>query len=216
MMNNAAGDTTASRQMAANDIAQDNNRVISNTRMQTDDRARISALVDSELDIPEAEQALDRLLVDAELRAVWEQYQLVGDGLRSDELIGEIDARRSAARFAELLAAEPTVLAPRRRQRRPAWQRYALPGVSVAAALMMVTWVAALQFGGQSGAVLQANAASPTSATVSAVASVAPVDQAKLNEYLGAHHQASSASWRDPSMVRAVGLSGVGVVGANR
>ena len=70
-------------------------------------REQISALMDSELDEPRA-RALCAQLKSEETSDCWAAYHLIGDALRNECLA----QRGFAQRFAERLAAEPTVLAP--------------------------------------------------------------------------------------------------------
>lgn len=69
-------------------------------------KERISELMDGELDPLQADLLLRRF-ENAESRATWSTYHLIGDTLRGD--IGCDVARRVAARLVD----EPTVLAPR-------------------------------------------------------------------------------------------------------
>jgi len=71
---------------------------------------RISSLMDGELDVRQSEQQFARLQNDAEARACWETFHLIGDALRGDCVV----SRQFSARLHERLAGEPTVLAPRR------------------------------------------------------------------------------------------------------
>ncbi len=84
---------------------------------ETTDRAaareQLSALIDGELGETESAQACLLWRGDAETRASWHAYQLIGDVLRSDDLGST--ARHDAAFLAALrgrLAHEPVVLAP--------------------------------------------------------------------------------------------------------
>ena len=77
-----------------------------------DRRALLSALADGEADAAQAGCALWR--DDAEARATWHTYHLIGDVLRSDDLAAQ-PARDAAflAALRERLAAEPTVCSTR-------------------------------------------------------------------------------------------------------
>ena len=70
-------------------------------------REQISALMDGELDEARA-QALCAQMKNDESSECWAAYHMIGDALRSECLAQTGFARR----FAERLAAEPTVLAP--------------------------------------------------------------------------------------------------------
>src|SRR3972149_2926420 len=69
---------------------------------------RISMLMDGEADESDLARNLVLLRSDAQLRRSWDTYHLIGDALR-----GHVEPAL-AARVSERLAAEPTVLAPRR------------------------------------------------------------------------------------------------------
>jgi sigma-E factor negative regulatory protein RseA len=76
-------------------------------------RADLSALMDGQSPGGEMQRCSDAWRTDADTRATWHAYHLIGDVLRSDELAGS--ATRDAALLAVLrrrLADEPTVLAP--------------------------------------------------------------------------------------------------------
>jgi len=104
------------------------------------DIEHLSALIDGELDAHEAAAVLDALCRDAELQRRWSDLQLVGDALRSTEVAAcHVDG--FCDRVRKSLASEPTVLAPRRLAR-PAWRRYALPGLAVAASVAALAFVA--------------------------------------------------------------------------
>ena len=71
-------------------------------------KTKISALVDGELDSRELDTVVAALDRDEASRETWRLYHLLSDAMREPSL-------RSAdfsTRFAEKLAAEPTVLAP--------------------------------------------------------------------------------------------------------
>jgi sigma-E factor negative regulatory protein RseA len=83
------------------------------SEMQTTSAEELSALVDGELHADAVAAACGRWRNDAESRATWHAYQLIGDVLRSEDLAS--DAARDAAFLSALrgrLASEPVVLAP--------------------------------------------------------------------------------------------------------
>src|SRR5258706_16328816 len=83
-------------------------------------KAKISELMDGELEWREADGPLDTLRSEGEARDTWRRYHLIGDAMRDSRQLSTGFAARVAAKLAE----EPTVLAPRARpileQRR--WQ----------------------------------------------------------------------------------------------
>lgn len=100
-------------------------------------KTKISALVDGELESREMDQLIDALEREDASRETWRLYHLLSDALRDTSL-------RSAgfsARFAEKLAAEPTVLAPGRLPaERGRWM--ALSAAASLAAVALVGWLA--------------------------------------------------------------------------
>ena len=104
------------------------------------DFEHLSSLIDGELDAQEAAAVLDALCRDPELQRRWSELQLVGDALRSAE-VAACHEDGFCERVRNALATEPTVLAPRR-PARPAWRRYSLPGLAVAASVAAVAFVA--------------------------------------------------------------------------
>ncbi|MGE0859120.1 MAG: sigma-E factor negative regulatory protein [Gammaproteobacteria bacterium] len=97
---------------------------------------QISALVDDALPPDETASAVDRLLGDAQARAAWSRYHLMGAALRESVDDGGL-ARRDAPRSATVVPFQrPAPAAPRR----PAWL-----GLAAAAALgALVLAVAAI------------------------------------------------------------------------
>jgi sigma-E factor negative regulatory protein RseA len=182
---------------------------------------RISAALDGELPEGGGHAAHARVsyrlaqflsTLDADGRALWTDYHLIGDVLRSDELAG--DAAMSAAfvaRFSARLAEEPHVLAPsalRTSMRRTlALRRRMLPVFAVAAAAATLSWVVVPQLQGLGGADTPAQVASVSSPGVEAMQRVALastpmnggvpqniqeaniVRDADLDQYLAAHQQ---------------------------
>jgi sigma-E factor negative regulatory protein RseA len=102
-------------------------------------KARISQLMDGELERREASGPLDALRTDDEARATWRSYHLIGDAMRDTRALSAGFADRVAAK----LAAEPTVMAPSRlapATQRPRWQF--LSAAASLAAVALVGWVA--------------------------------------------------------------------------
>ncbi len=75
-------------------------------------KEQISALADGELDATQVKRLIQNMS-DPELHAAWGRYHLIGDLIRSDDAAAPISAGFST-RFAERLAAEPPLLAPKR------------------------------------------------------------------------------------------------------
>jgi len=165
-------------------------------------KERLSALMDDQGDHAECEHCLGEVRVDAELRETWQVYHLIGDVLRGT------DGGTLPATFAQRLADEPTILAPRSaRGSRGTLRRYVLPIAASVAAVAFVAWIALPQL--QNGTELQADAgatervaalpvaATPVVATpVAATPAVAtPVPLARdVGDYLLAHQRYSPSS----------------------
>lgn len=97
---------------------------------------RISALMDGELDQSEVAKLVTGVKERADLREAWETYHLIGDALR-----GQVGTQTGIAHTITVqLAAEPTILAPRRVNSGPV-RRFALPSLAAAAAVAAVTWM---------------------------------------------------------------------------
>jgi len=96
---------------------------------------RISQLMDGELDEPAIETTLAALRRDPQAAETWRTYHLISDAMRDTPLL----SAGFAARLAERLAAEPTVLAPARRQPRP---RLVWAAAASVAAVGLVGWLA--------------------------------------------------------------------------
>ncbi len=95
----------------------------------------ISRLMDGELEGAEVDHACSRLR-QPDAMATWVCYHVIGDALRGSASPSPGFSRR----FAATLAAEPTVLAPRRQPSRPA--TYAWAAAAGVAAVSLVGWVA--------------------------------------------------------------------------
>jgi len=141
---------------------------------------RISQLVDGELESGAAEQLIGQACRPGEAAETWRVYHLIGDALRGARpMSGDF-----AARCAERIAQEPTVIAPGRLSPAPrAW--FPMAAAASLAAVALVGWVA---FSPQ-----RDNATPPVAATPPAVVPVAPVAATSVpippeaNDYLLAH-----------------------------
>ncbi len=179
------------------------------TTSGADDELRISvsALVDDELDEATIDRTIDALLASDELARFWADAHRAGDWMRSDEVVGVGDCEKSLQRFAVALAGEPAIVAPgalRHSRARRFWVRTGLPGASVAAALVVVAWVAmpVARNDGKPAAteiatvvVTKAPQQEPLGA-VQASANLATIDASKLDEYFTAHRDVSPFSYR--------------------
>lgn len=167
------------------------------------DLEHLSSLIDGELDPQEAAAVLDALCIDAELQRRWSDLQLVGDALRSTE-VAACHVEGFCDRVRKSLAEEPTVLAPRRLAR-PAWRRYALPGLAVAASVAALAFVAVPMLRAPSPDVMaqkQVPATAPVvastavlaSSQVEAKAAAAIANARALDAYFAAHRELTGGS----------------------
>lgn len=184
----------------------------------TDD---LSSLVDGELDAAATARVCGRWRDDAQSRARWHAYQLIGDVLRSEDLAST--APRDAAFLASLrerLAEEPVVLAPTpavapdaqqvrvARQGRRSWAAPAAvaAGFMVVAGTLVVTQMTGGSRGRSAAEPLMAGApaAVPVVAAADRAASVVDfpagaldgqlVRDVRLDEYLAAHKKFGGSS----------------------
>jgi sigma-E factor negative regulatory protein RseA len=154
---------------------------------------KISALMDGELDGHEATVALGEVVEQAAARADWERYHLISDALRSEYLLSGSFSEKVSRR----LAAEPTVLAPRRQSLLP--QRLQKTALSLAASVSAITVVAWLAFsnnplapGGGPGQLASKDEKAPTVAATAGVArpQLAAME-GSVRAYLLAHQEYS-------------------------
>lgn len=171
---------------------------------------RISALMDGEVAAHEVSSAVD-LAKDGEGAAHWREYQLIGDVLRSEDLLNTPSSQDFLNRFSAKLEAEPHLLVPAVAQRvqaqerhrflvSPAWVRRIMPSTAVAAAVAAVSWVVVPQLRGPAdGAdgspalVAKATQGTGTQAVTLASADATPmIRDVRLDEYLSAHRQSAT------------------------
>ena len=147
-------------------------------------KEQLSAMMDGALADDECDGCVRRLKDDPELRAAWDVYHLIGDSMRGHM------APHVADRVRARLAAEPTILAPRRAapaRTRLAW--YPLAAAASAAAVALVGWLALPLFDLQPGAGPQVIARSPEAPATVLPAAVPPAQG--LADYLLAHQRFS-------------------------
>lgn len=142
---------------------------------------QVSALMDGELDDEESRIVFGRLKQHDSLRDEWEIYHMIGDSLRHEPVWKD----DFSARFAERLAVEPTVLAPRsvKSQSRPpvSW-----PLAASVAAVSLVAWTA-FQLN-------QPDAAARQGAQPEITVSSSGLSPQNVNSYLNAHQEYSVAA----------------------
>lgn len=161
---------------------------------------RVSALMDGELDDGDALVEIKRLGGDGEAADTWALYHLIGDSLR-----GEGAAGLTSGAFRERLAAEPTVLAPRRSVLPRKARLYTLSAAASVAGVAVVAWLAAVNqpgaFDRGTGTIAREDAAVVQPAALA-------LDEAAVREYLLAHqqHSPSSSVQGAAAYIRTVGL----------
>ena len=151
-------------------------------------KAKISMLMDGELDDREVDEALAALARDGEVRRAWRIYHLARDTLCGESVPGVDLTDKVAAR----LAKEPTVLAPRRTAHGPARVRWmALSAAASVAAVALVGWLAfAPRPGLDAGSVVAPVAQAPQSPVAATGKAEAPVRvplPSSTDDYLLAH-----------------------------
>ena len=167
------------------------------------DFEHLSSLIDGEVDAEEAAAVLDALCRDPELQRRWSELQLVGDALRSVE-VAACHEDGFCERVRNALATEPTVLAPRR-PARPAWRRYSLSGLAVAASVAAVAFVAVPLLRAPAPDVMaqkQIPATAPAAVSTAVLASSQPEARAAaaianaraLDPYFAAHRELTGGS----------------------
>jgi sigma-E factor negative regulatory protein RseA len=144
----------------------------------------ISALMDGELGADEARRQIVSLKDDQALRTRWDEFHLIGDALRGESLLspqfGDALARR--------LAAEPTILAPRR-LRSPVKRAttYAMSAAASLAAAALVAWVALTPTTPAMVAQQPAPASTPIKPAEAAPTLANVSSEGRMNEYILAH-----------------------------
>lgn len=77
----------------------------------TNTKADLSSLIDGELDQAQTQRVLANLSSDTELRKAWDDYHLLADAIRSEDLAVPL-SDDFQARLSARLQLEPTILAP--------------------------------------------------------------------------------------------------------
>ena len=157
---------------------------------------KISVLMDGELDEHESRAQIKRLKDDPEFTRGWHTYHLIGDAMRGERPLSAGFNERLAAR----MAAEPTILAPRRSPTRHV--AYALSAAASISAVALVGWVAFVNYPqAPAPQIAQAPVAALTAVTAAPPPAAAPQPQlasvsseGKMNEYLIAHQEFSPST----------------------
>ncbi len=144
---------------------------------------KVSALMDGELDEHEARQVVLGLKDTGASRELWAAYHTIGDLIRGESLPTFDVSHRVAA----TLAAEPTILAPRRPVRMSRPLAYALSAAASIAAVVVVGWMA---FSGNP-AMRPLDIARHTSGQPAPETLVSTPSDGQMNDYLLAHQGVS-------------------------
>jgi sigma-E factor negative regulatory protein RseA len=163
---------------------------------------KISALMDGELDEHQALQQIEQLKQDEGLAHCWHAYHLIGDAMRDERGL----SRDFGLQMARRIAAEPTILAPRRSTVKRA-TAYALSAAASLSAIAVVGWVSLSTGPLAPQSELAKAPITPVVSTASAPAPAAPAPVAapvpvlasvpsdgKMNEYLMAHQEFSPST----------------------
>lgn len=176
-------------------------------------KENLSALIDDELDDRLAQQVLDRLHADGDLRNEFALQVAVGDALRGDIDLGA----RFTASVMSRLEEEPTVLAPVTRKPSTAPQRIWMSAAAAVTGVALVSWLG-LDVLSESGPVQMASTAVPMAATYIPPSQSQPLLQprveiarndAPLRAYLVAHHGYSPTGSMQGVALYARGVSDV-------
>ncbi len=166
-------------------------------------KAKISALVDGELEAIEMREACAALRHEQTLRQSFGTYVLIGDALRQEPYLN----MEMGGSVLETLAAEPVVLAPQKwdvaTTPRPHWQRRAMAVAAGIAGVSVVAWI-----GLANQHLLQPQQLAAQQQPV--VMASAVDDDTAMQEYLIAHqvHSGSVFLNGDAQHVRAVSMNG--------
>ena len=150
---------------------------------------KISALMDGELESPQALEQWARVKQNEELLQHWHTFHVIGDALRGERMLSSRFNEQMAAR----LSSEPTVLAPRRSTVQHI-AAYALSAAASLAAVALVGWVAFVEnpLAPQADLAKAPVAAPAATAPQTQIASVP--NEGRASDYLIAHQEFSPST----------------------
>lgn len=171
---------------------------------------KLSALMDGELDRSDALAEIKSLGQNAEARADWDCYHLIGDALRGESDDASARRRRSSEAIFARIAAEPTVLAPQAMAKHAKSSGVAgktRVALAMAASVVTVSAIGIVAYQQQRALpdaqmALTAKGQSPSAAIVPVATAADPAAHARVNDYLVVHRQFSN-----PSALRAATLN---------
>lgn len=150
-------------------------------------KEKVSALLDGALDEHATTRMLDSLKRDGALRREWENYCLIGDLLRDEQVLSSDFTRNVML----CLDDAPTVLAPPKREIGGGWVRHFMPIAASVMGVAAVGWVAMTLNGSGQDALHVAEAKkAPVAVALDesrAAARVAASSEPSEREYLFAH-----------------------------
>ncbi|MDT3705343.1 MAG: sigma-E factor negative regulatory protein [Thiobacillus sp.] len=149
----------------------------SETNQADDPRSTLSTLLDGEMPRAETEACITAMKRDEGLRQAWSEYHLIGDLMRGVAPAGD----DFMARFSAQLAAEPTVLAPRR----SVWPQR----VAVASFASLAVWGAVSLTGLMSDGPAPASVAVAPGLQQATLAPETVPDDARFAAYLAVHQE---------------------------
>lgn len=168
-------------------------------------RRQVSELVDGELEPQDLRALLAELNAPAPnaLRDDWDLYHRIGDCLRSEQMASEMSEGFSR-RFAERLANEPTVLAPRRETLSGRFRGWGVALTAVAAAVTgLVVSPSLLHTPAGSSSTMASGRPAGTAPAASAVLADARSTMASSREpdYILLHQSANPSLYAAPELV---------------
>lgn len=186
-----------------------------------DDRSRLSALMDGQSTADDVAQLGGRWRQDAQLRATWHTYHLIGDVMRSDDLASPPDRDEAFLQALRArMAAEPVVLVPVQAQlqeqeppraaRRRGWLAPAAAAAGFVAVAGVIIVLRAPQADGRLAPALAAASANGVqvaegNAVVQpAVANGVLLRDPRLDRYLEAHRRLAAGTVAAMPMARPV------------
>lgn len=166
-------------------------------------KENLSALIDNELEDRQAQQVLDRLHADGDLRDEFALQVAVGDALRGDIGLGAAFTASVMSRLDD----EPTVLAPVTRRTAATPKRMWMSAAAAVSGVALVSWLGLDLM--PAGAPVQMAATTPAVGYTPQVRVSVANNDAPLRAYLVAHHGYSPTGSMQGVALYARGVSDV-------
>jgi len=151
-------------------------------------RMRISMLMDSDLDGRDTPRLIDRMEEDAELKATWARYSLIGDVMRNQNApLADSDF---ASKISAMIAEEPAILAPNAMKSKFS-VRPSMVSLGLAASLALVAVVVGKSVNDHANVFNMASQNKPTQTQVANIGPEVAESQAdsQFNDYLVMHNE---------------------------